>query len=115
MGKGFDTFMENPYWRNVYEDAPGEKLREYYKIRFDASGFVNGERIEVNEQLERILLSKNEIQYIQQYAGSGQARHYYQRFIDRLSGKYEGCRFPAVAFQVEEWNPWYNDEMNPRY
>ena len=42
MGKGFDTFMENPYWRKVYEDAPGEKLREYYKIRFDASGFVNG-------------------------------------------------------------------------
>ena len=62
MGKGFDTFMENPYWRKIYEDAPSEKLREYYKIRYDSSGFVEGKPIDVDEQLERILLSKEEIQ-----------------------------------------------------
>ena len=110
MGRGFDTFMKNPYWKKIYEDAPSNKLREYYKIRYDASGFINGEAIDVNGQLEGILLSKEEIQYIQKHAGSGQARHFYQKFIDRLSGEYEGYCFPAAAFQVEEWNPWYRPE-----
>ncbi len=114
MGKGFDTFMENPYWRKIYEDAPSDKLKEYYRIRYDASGFVNGEPIDVDEKLERILLSKEEIQYIQKFAGNGQARHYFQTFIDKLSGEYEGYYFPAAAFQVEDWNPWYNADLNPR-
>ena len=109
MGKGFDTFMENPYWRKIYEDAPSEKLREYYRIRYEASAFI-GESVNVDEQLKRILLKKEEIQYIQKYAGSGQARHFYQGFIDRLSGEYEGYCFPDAAFLVEEWNPWYRPE-----
>ena len=36
--------------------------------------------------------------YIQKFAGSCQARHFYQSFIDRLSGEYEGYCFPAAAF-----------------
>ena len=32
MGKGFETFMENPYWRGVYESAPTEELKEYELI-----------------------------------------------------------------------------------
>ena len=44
MGKGFDTFMENPYWKKVYEGAPSKELKEYYRIRFDTSPFVMGEK-----------------------------------------------------------------------
>ncbi len=113
MGKGYDTFMRNPYWKNIFENAPSERLKEYYRIRFDASGFVHDVPINVDEELERIPLSKEEIQYIQKFAGSGQARHYYQKFIERLSGEYEGYCFPAAAFQVELWNPYYNAETNP--
>ena len=42
MGKGFDTFMENPYWRKIYDEAPSEYLKEYYRIMFDTSPIVIG-------------------------------------------------------------------------
>lgn len=84
MGKGFDTFMANPYWRKIYEEA--------------------------EERLAALPLSKSDIQYIQRFAGSGMARSFYERFIQRLTGEHEGRCFPAAAFQAEEWNPWYNAE-----
>ena len=116
MGKGFDTFMENPYWRKVYEEAPGEKLKEYYRIRFDLSECVTGEEVrdgEAERRLEKLPLSKRDIEYLREHAGSGMARAYYQRYIDRLSGEYEGWCFPAAAFQAEEWNPWYDAGLEP--
>lgn len=115
MGKGFDTFMENPYWRRICEEAPTEKLKEYYRLRFDISPFVMGADYhdgEAEKRLQELLLSGDEIAYIQKFAGSGQAGYYYQQFIDRLSGEYEGYCFPAAAFQVEEWNPWYRPEVS---
>ena len=114
MGKGFDTFMLNPYWKKIYDEAPSERLKEYYRIRYDASGFENEEPVDVDEELKQIPLSREEIQYIQKFAGSGQARKYYQRFIDKLSGEYEGYCFPAAAFQVELWNPYYDADTNTR-
>ena len=117
MGKGFDTFMENPYWRKMYEEAPSEELKEYYRIRFDNSGFVTGKENpdeEAEKRLEELPLSKQDIEYLKQYAGSGMARAYYRKHIERLSGEYEGWCFPAAAFQVEEWNPWYGADLNPR-
>ena len=115
MGKGFDTFMENTYWRTIYEEAPTERLKEYYRLRFDISPFVMGEYYrdgKTEKRLKELSLSRDEIAYIQKFAGSGQAGYYYQHFIDRLSGEYEGYGFPAAAFQVEEWNPWYRPVVN---
>jgi hypothetical protein len=115
MGKGFETFVANPYWRGVYESAPTEELKEYYRIRFDLSSFVMGENYhdpEAEQRLEKLLLTKEDIQYIQKYAGCGRAKAYYQKFIQRLSGEYEGWSFPAAAFQVELWNPWFNADLN---
>ena len=117
MGKGFDTFMKNPYWREVYESAPSERLKEYYRLRFDLSPFVMGEDYhdpKASHKLEELLLSREDIQYIQKYAGSGMAWTYYEKFIQRLTGEYEGYSFPAAAFQVEIWNPWYQADLNPR-
>ncbi len=34
----FDLFMNNPYWRGVYEDAPSDTLKEYYRRSFEESG-----------------------------------------------------------------------------
>ena len=116
MGKGFDTFMENPYWQEVYTRAGSRELKEYYRLRFDKSRFVLGAEYcdkEADARLNELLLSKSDIQYIQRYAGSGMAWSYYERFIRRLCGEYEGYRFPAAAFQVEEWNPWYDANRDP--
>lgn len=114
-GKGFSTFMKNPYWKNVYENAPSEELKEYYRIRFEISPFVMGDDYhdaEKEKRLKELSLSKEDIQYIQKYAGSGQARSYYEKAIQRLSGEYEGFGLPAEVFQVEIWNPWYEAEIS---
>lgn len=59
MGKGFDTFMENEYWKGVYDSSPSEDLKEYYRIMFDESPFLkesDGEDIEQEaEELTRKL------------------------------------------------------------
>ena len=110
MGKGFDEFVKNPYWKKIYENAPSKELKEYYKIRFDMSPFVVGEEFKddaAEKRLKKILLNKEDIQYIRDNAGSGQAKHYYDGAIKKLSGEYEGYSLPAEAFQVEVWNPWY--------
>ena len=110
MGKGFDTFMENPYWRKIYEEAPSEGLKEYYRIRFDNSGFVAGKEDpdeDAEKRLSELILYKSDIQYIRRYAGSGMAKHYYEGAIRKLTGEYEGYGFPASRFLVEDWNPWY--------
>lgn len=110
MGKGFDTFMENQYWREIYENAPSKELKEYYRIRFEISRFVFGEEYrdeEAEARLEELLLSKTDIENIQRFSGSGMAKQYYEKFIQRLTGEYDGYHFPAAAFQVEDWNPWY--------
>ena len=63
MGKGFDTFMENPYWRKVYEEAPSEELKEYYRLRYDLSTFVMGEAYrdeEAERKLGELILLKAE-------------------------------------------------------
>lgn len=57
MGKGFDTFMDNPYWKRIYDEVPTDRLKDYYRIRYDASDFVNDEPVDVDEKLERLLLS----------------------------------------------------------
>ena len=117
MGKGFDTFMENPFWREIYESAPSEELKEYYILRFDLSPFVMGEKYRnsaISKKLKELLLSKEDIQYIQKYSGNGMAKAYYKQYIEKLSGEYEGCRISAAALQAEIWNPWYNPQVNPR-
>ena len=117
MGKGFDVFMENPYWRKVYEEAPNERLRDYYRIRFDMSTFVMGPEYrdeEAERKLKELILYKSDIQYIKRFAGSGIAWHYYQRAIQKLEGEAEGCGLPASAFCGEIWNPWYDADRNIR-
>ena len=98
MGKGFDTFLENPYWKRIYEEAPSERLKEYYRLRFDMSRFVMGENYRnetAEKELAELILYRDDIRYIQQYAGSGRARHYYEGAIQKLTGEYEGYGFPA--------------------
>lgn len=108
--KGFSEFMKNPYWKRMYENAPSEELKEFYRIQFETSPFVMGDDYhdaEAEKKMKSLLLSKEDIQYMQKYAGSGQARAYYGAAIKALSGEYEGYKLPAEKFEVEIWNPWY--------
>ena len=111
MGKGFDTFMENPYWRRVYEEAPGEYLKEYYRIMFDNSPFVMGSSYrdeKAEEQLDDLWISKDELEYLLKHAGMAQAKIFYKKCIDTLkaAGK-EDLYVSAKCLRVEIRNPWY--------
>ena len=35
MGRGFQKFMANPYWRKLYEEAPSDELREHLRRTFE--------------------------------------------------------------------------------
>ena len=52
MGKGFDTFMENPYYRELYENAPSQELKRYYELTWDRSPFVMGADYEGKKEAE---------------------------------------------------------------
>ena len=32
---GFDVFMSNPSWKAIYDNAPTELLKEYYRLKFE--------------------------------------------------------------------------------
>ena len=48
----FDCFMENPYWKSVYENAPSNECREYYRIMFEYFSFETDEEDEEGEDEE---------------------------------------------------------------
>jgi hypothetical protein len=103
--------MENPYWRKQYEDAPSGACKEYYRVVFETSGFVSGTE-RTDKEAERLLsdvrLDRRDVEYIQSYAGSGQARAYYRRIINRLGGDENGT-VPAAALLIELRNPYHRE------
>ena len=110
MGKGFDTFMENPYWKGVYENAPSDELREYYRIMFDASPFIgeNGDAGSVDmARLDDILIDERGIEYLLGHAGSPQAKMFYQKCLDAIAGEGEGTCIVASSLKGELRNPFY--------
>ncbi len=111
MGKGFDTFMGNPYWRRIYEEAPGENLKEYYRIMFDISPFVmgssyRGEKAEIC--LDELWISQEELEYLLKHATLAQAKAFYRKCINTLkeAGE-EGLCVSARCLMGEIRNPWY--------
>ena len=113
MGKGFDTFMQNPYWRKIYDEAPSEYLKEYYRIMFDTSPFVIGDGNideEAEERLKELWISKEELGYLKEHAGIVQAKTYYQKCIDKLTeADEEGLCVSADCLKGEIRNPWHNE------
>ena len=113
MGKGFDIFMENPYWRKIYEEAPGEDLKEYYRIMFDTSPFVVNSRFrdeEAETRLKELWISKEELVYLRDHAGIARARDIYQKCIDTLNeADEEGLCVSASCLNCELRNPWFKE------
>lgn len=113
MGKGFDTFMANPYWRKIYEQAPGEHLKEYYRIMFDTSPFVTGDGDPdeaAGARLKELWINAEELAYLRDHAGMPQAKAFYQRCIDTLAAaEEEGLCVAASCLKGEIRNPWYQE------
>ena len=84
MGKGFDLFMQNPFYREQYENAPSKTLKRYYEISWDDSPFVNdddGENEEANEELRKMRFTKEDVEYLAKYAVGGQMKAFYKKWL----------------------------------
>ena len=116
MGKGFDTFMSNPYWRKTYEEAPSDYLRDYFRVMFDISPFVDdpdqpdttAEAETAESELADIWLSEEELEYLKMNAGSPQAKAFYQKCIDLVANGDEDHKYVcASCLKGEVRNPWF--------
>ena len=80
MGKGFDTFMRNPYYREMYENAPTERLKQCLRREWDNSPFVTGE--EPSEEPDgSTKLDKSEVEYLAKYAVGGAEKAFYKKWL----------------------------------
>lgn len=119
MGKGFDVFMENPYWKKQYDEAPSQTLKDYYRLMFDTTQFIDDNPVDENtmeKKLCSLRFNAEDLMYLRKYAGMGMAKALYSRVLDSLrteSGEYRGT-VSGPAFGAELRNPFYNPEKNPR-
>ena len=109
MGKGFDTFMKNPYWREIYENAPSDNLKKHYKLMFDHNSFVSEGEMgeEILEILRNLCLTREDIMYLLEHAGMNVAKIHYSKLIEGLDKEPEGTYVAAIACCGEIRNPWY--------
>ena len=111
MGKGTDLFMQNPYWKEIYDNAPSEELKKYYRISFDFFSFSEVDKEQQKHakgELEKIFLSKEDVKYLMSAAGSNIAKMYYHNALKVLSAENGKTGVPASMLIGEIRNPYYN-------
>lgn len=86
MGKGFDLFMRNPYYRQMYENAPTERLKQCLKREWDESPFVTGDvsALEAVEPTTSTKLDKNEVEYLAKFAVGGAEKAFYKKWLSQF-------------------------------
>ena len=108
MGKGFDLFMDNPFWKAIYDNAPSDNLKKYYKIMFDHNSFYAMDMDEeIRDELRNIWLTKEDIRYLQDQAHMNVAKIHYSKCLKAIEEETEGCCIAASACTGEIRNPWY--------
>ena len=108
----FDLFMENPYWKCVYEKAPSDECKEYYRIMFEYFSFETDEEDKegirsANDRLMELMLSREDAEYIREQAGNPFAKHHYRKIITLLFDEEGADTVSASMFKGEIRNPGY--------
>jgi len=70
VGKRFDLFMKNPWWKKLYDEAPSDELREHLRRSFENSAIKYDRPVQ---------LTKQDYQYLYDHAEGG----YYRTFLKR--------------------------------
>lgn len=89
MGKGFDTFMENPHWKRCYENAPSDEVRKYYKLAWESSPFVLSEaeiaQIDkyISTEMSKLKLTISDYEYLAANA-VGSSKMAFKKKIEKL-------------------------------
>lgn len=78
-------FCQNPYWREYYDGAPTERLKEWigYQFYYSSSGIPEDEVVECMRRLEEEL-NWQEWAYLLRYAGNSPYKATVQRKIEAL-------------------------------
>ncbi|MCR4578278.1 MAG: hypothetical protein K5784_10280 [Clostridiales bacterium] len=77
MSGQFDLFMRNPYYREMYENAPTEKLKRHFRRAW-------GDPTYVAEENEDTHLSKPEVEYLAEYAVGGMEKAFFRKWLARF-------------------------------
>ena len=82
MGKGFNTFMRNPYYRKMYEEAPTERLRKSFQVEWDNNPFITGKDPNMdNSEGTGEKLTKEEVEYLARFAVGGAEKAFYKKWL----------------------------------
>lgn len=89
MERALDAFMKNPAHKKVYEEAPSDECREFYKSEYYYSKYFDPEDENVDEFIEMIKepeknLSIEDWEYIKKHSGNGQFSAYIDGKIKEL-------------------------------
>ena len=112
--KNFDLFMKNPYWKRIYENAPSDECKGYYRIMFEYFSFETDEEdragiknADPDDQLMNLMLSKEDAEYIEEWAETKLAKHQYRDVITWLFDGEKAAAVSASMFKGEIRNPHY--------
>ena len=76
-------WLENPYWKKYYEDAPSDPCREYIALEFRYS---DTEDEEIGEEMDRLLetLRAVDLRHLAAYAGNNPERAALLRLAEEM-------------------------------
>ena len=77
--------MENPYYREQYENAPSDELKKYYRLTWDKNPFVMGadyDSAKEDEELRRLKLNRSDVEYLSKFAVGGSERMFYRKWLE---------------------------------
>ena len=90
MEKALQAFMKNPAYKKIYDDAPSEECKKYYRYEFYYSKYFDPNADDVDEFIEMIKepekdLAVKDWEYLKDHAGTGPFVGYCNQKIKELS------------------------------
>ena len=84
MKTGFELFMENPYWKGYFDNAPSKSLKDYIKFKFNNNLSIVSEKEENYFEKRKALedkLTNEDWEYLIANTDSGMAKTEYRRHL----------------------------------
>ena len=88
MDGALNRFLKNAYWKEIYENAPSEKCKEYYNIGFCCSigkysgDEFNGERARLVEEMD-----VKDLEYLLGHESNQRLRSNYKAALNKRLGE----------------------------
>ena len=83
LEKNLEEWLENPFWRGYYEQAPSEKCREFIALEFCYSEYEEEETAEAMDRIEENL-GIEDLRHLLKYVGHNPRKGYLAKRIAEL-------------------------------